>query len=89
MIDFDEPEDPSWLQDLDRIEVDNLHRAYRDGGNDALIKAWRDLYFKDVQQFIRVASAYDPGRIRPVKEAFEDAGFTLQDLIELAKNKRH
>jgi hypothetical protein len=69
------------------MEVNNLRRAYN-GGNDALIKAWRDLYFKDVQQFIRVACAYDPRRIRPVKEAFEDAGFTFQDLIELAKKKQ-
>jgi hypothetical protein len=88
MIDSNEPENPSWWQDLDWIEVSNLRRAYRNGGKDALINAWRDLYFKDVQQFIRVACAYDPDRIRPIKEAFEDAGFTFQDLIELARKKQ-
>lgn len=87
MTEFDKPEDPTWLRDLDWIEVNHLRRAYKDGGKDTLIKAWRDLYFKDVQQFIRVACAYDPGRIRPIKDAFEDAGFTFQDLIQLAEKK--
>jgi hypothetical protein len=89
MADSDEPEDPSWLGDLDWIEVNKLRHAYKDVGEDALVKAWRDLYCKDVQQFIRVACAYDPGHIRRIKEAFEDAGFTFQDLIELAKQQQH
>ncbi len=87
MIDS-EPEDPTWLRDLDWIEVNKLRRAYKDGGEDALTKTWRDLYFKDVQQFIRVACAYDPGRIRCIKEAFEDAVFTFQHLIELTRKKQ-
>ena len=88
MTDDDELEDPSWLEDLDWIEVNKLRRAYKDGGEDLLKKAWRDLYFKDVRQFVRVACAYDPDRIRPIKDAFEDAGYTLQDLVELAKKKQ-
>ena len=89
MTDDDEPEDPSWLKDHDWIEVKKLRRAYKEGGADALVKAWGNLYRKDVQQFIRVACAYDPGRIRRIKEAFEDSGYTFQDLIELAKKKQH
>jgi hypothetical protein len=60
MTEFDEPEEPSWLHDLDWVEVNKLRRAYKDGGDDALEKAWKDLLEKDVLQFARVACAYAP-----------------------------
>jgi len=87
--DEDLVEDPSWLKDHDWIEVNKLRRAYEDGGEDALVKAWGDLYRKDLDQFTRVACAFDPGHIRRIKEAFEDTGYTSQDLIELTRKKQH
>ena len=90
MTEFDEPEEPSWLHDLDWVEVNKLRRACKDGGDDALEKAWKDLLEKDVLQFARVACAYAPDSLpRRLKDAFEDAGYTLQELIELAKKKQH
>jgi hypothetical protein len=82
-------EDPSWLKDHDWIEVNNLRRAYEDGGKDALVKAWAHLYRKDFDQFTRVACAVDPGHLRRIRDAVENAGYTFQDLIELAKKKQH
>ena len=59
-----------------------------DGGDDALDKAWRDLLEKDVLQFARVACAYAPDSMpQRINEAVEDAGYTFQKLIELAKNR--
>jgi len=82
-------EDPSWLKDHDWIEVNKLRRAYEDGGDDALVKAWGDLYRKDLAQFSRVACAFDRGHLRRIRDAVENAGYTFQDLIELAKKKQH
>jgi hypothetical protein len=90
MTEDDEPEDPSWLHDLDWPEVNKLRKAYKDGGASALEKAWRDLLEKDALQFARVACAYNPDHVpQHIKEAIEDAGYTLQELIELAKKKQH
>jgi len=45
MIDHDDLlEDRSWLKDQDWIEVNKRRRAYEEGGDDALVKAWGDLY---------------------------------------------
>ena len=90
MTDFDEPKDPSWLRDLDWVELDRLQRAYKDGGEDALEAACRDLMNKDMHQFARIACAYMPDQIpQRIKEALEDDGYTLQELIELAKKRQH
>jgi hypothetical protein len=90
MTDFDEPKDPSWLRDLDWVELDRLQRAYKDGGEDALEAACRDLMNKDMHQFARIAYAYMPDQIpQRIKEALEDDGYTLQELIELAKKRQH
>jgi hypothetical protein len=82
-------EDPSWLKDHDWIEVNKLRRAYEDGGRDGLVKAWADLYRKDFDQFTRVACAFDPDHRRRIRDAVENAGYTFQDLIALAKKKQH
>jgi hypothetical protein len=82
-------EDPSWLKDHDWIEVNKLRHAYEDGGDDALVKAWGDLYRKDLAQFSRVACAFDPDHMRRIRDAVENAGYTWQELIELAKKKQH
>src|SRR5262249_5242611 len=90
MTEFDDPEDPSWLHDLDWIEVNNLRRAYKEGGDDALDRAWRDLLDKDAIQFARVACAYMPDNMpQRIKEAVEKSGYTLQELIDLAKKRQH
>jgi len=90
MTELDEPQDPSWLKDLDWVEVNKLRRAYKKGGDDALLKAWRELMDKDSLQFARVACAYDPHYMpRRIKKAVEDAGYTFQDLIALAKKVQH
>jgi hypothetical protein len=90
MPDFDEPTDPSWLRDLDWVELNKLQRAYKDGGEDALEAACRDLMNKDMHQFARIACAYMPDQIpQRIKEALEDDGYTLQELIELAKKRQH
>jgi hypothetical protein len=91
MTEDDEPEDPSWLHDLDWPEVNKLRKAYKDGGDSALEKAWRDLLEKDALQFARVACAYDPDRMPTrIRDTIEDTtGHTLQELIELAKKKQH
>jgi len=90
MTDFDEPKDPSWLRDLDWVELDRLQRAYKDGGEDALEAACRDLMNKDMHQFARIACAYMPDQMpQRIKEALEDDGYSLQELIELAKKRQH
>ncbi|MGB8629181.1 MAG: hypothetical protein WCD69_07300 [Xanthobacteraceae bacterium] len=82
----DEPEDSSWLQDHDWLELNKLLRAYKDGGDEAIKKAFRDLLEKDALQFARVACAYDLNRTpQQFKDAIEDTGYTFQELIELAK----
>jgi hypothetical protein len=41
-------------------------------------------------QFARVACAYDPEHMpQRIKDAVEDAGYTFQELIELAKKRQH
>jgi hypothetical protein len=75
--DHDEPEDPPWLRDHDWLELNKLFHAYQDGGDEAVKKAFRDLLEKD---------AYNPSRMpQQFKDAIEDAGYTFQELIELAK----
>ena len=71
------------------IEVNKLRRAYKDGGVDALVKASADLYRKDLDQFNRVACAFDPGHMRRIRDAVENAGYTFQGLSELAKKKQY
>jgi hypothetical protein len=86
----DEPRDSTWLKDLDWVEVNKLRRAYKDGGDKAVEKAWKDLLKKDAMQFARVACAYDPEHMpQRIKDAVEDAGYTFQELIELAKKRQH
>ena len=88
MPDFDEPTDPSWLRDLDWVELNKLQRAYKDGGEDALEAACRDLMNKDMHQFARIACAYMPDQMpQRIKEALEDDGYTIQEFIELAKRQ--
>ena len=49
-----------------------------------------DLLEKDVLQFARVACAYDPDHMpQHLKGAVEEAGYTFQELIGLAKKKQH
>jgi hypothetical protein len=71
----------------DRLRVGDLcccrvHRRIRD---------WLSaLLEKDVLQFARVACAYAPDSMpQRINEAVEDAGYTLQKLIELAKKRQH
>jgi hypothetical protein len=90
MTDFDEPKDPSLLWDLDWVEINKLRRAYKDGGDDALEGACRDLMNKNMHQFARIACAYMPDQMpQRIKDALEDDGYTLQELIELAKKRQH
>jgi hypothetical protein len=90
MSDLGEPEDPSWLTDLDWLEVNKLRRAYEDGGEKALDKALRDLFEKDMPQFVRISFAYGAEDLEGrIKDAIEDAGYTFQEFIELAKKKQH
>ena len=82
----DEPEDPSWLRDHDWLELNKLLHAYKDGGDEAVKKAFRDLLEKDALQFARVECAYNPSRMpQQFKDAIEDTGYTFQELIELPK----
>jgi hypothetical protein len=86
MIEDNEPEDPSWLWDHDWLELNKLLHAYKDGGDEAVKKAFRDLFEKDALQFARVACAYNPSRMpQQFKDAIEAAGYTFQELIALAK----
>ena len=90
MPDLGEPEDPSWLTDLDWLEVNKLRRAYEDGGEGALDKALQDLFQNDALQFFRISCAYDPDEMpQRIKDTIENAGYTFQDLIDLAKKKQH
>ena len=76
---FDEPQDPSWLLAFDWVELNKLHRAYKDGGDDALEGACRDLMNNDLLQFARIACAYMPDHMpQRIKDALEDDGYTLQ-----------
>jgi hypothetical protein len=83
------PEDPSWLRDRDWVEVNKLRHAFKGGGGKALAKAWNDLLDKDALQFSRVMCAYFPDRARHIEDAIEERGYTLQELTELAKKRRH
>ena len=90
MTEDDEQEDPSWLKDLDWVEVNKLRQAYDAGGEKALKKAMHDLLNKDAMQFARVMFAYLPDRgPKAVEDALEAMGYTLQELVELAKKKQH
>ena len=90
MTDFDEPQDPSWLLAFDWVELNKLQRVYKDGGDDALEGACRDLMNNDVLQFARIACACMPDHMpQRIKDALEDDGYTLQELIELAKKRQH
>jgi hypothetical protein len=90
MVLDDEPEDPSLLLDHDWLEINKLRQAYKDGGDKALEKAILSLLEKDVLQFARVACAYDPDHMpQHLKDAVEEAGYTFQELIGLAKKKQH
>jgi hypothetical protein len=62
MTDFDEPKDPSWLRALDWVQLNKLQRAYKDGGDDALDGACRDLMNEDMLLFARIVCAYMPCR---------------------------
>jgi hypothetical protein len=65
-----------------------LERAYKDGGDGALEEACRDLMNNDLQQFARIACAYLPDHMpQRIKDVLEDDGFTLQELIELARGR--
>jgi hypothetical protein len=90
MTNEDDPADPSWLRDLDWIELNKLRRAYDTGGEEELDKAIHDLMRRDPLQFARVACAYDPKNMpQRIKDAVEETGYTFQELIELAKKKQH
>jgi hypothetical protein len=89
MTDDDQPADTSRLTDLDRLEVNRLRKAYKDGGSSALAKAWGELMDKDFAQSTRVACALIPEHRQDVEDALERAGYTVQELIELAKKKQH
>ena len=90
MAEFNEPKDPSWLRDLDWIQLNKLQCAHQDGGDDALERACRDLMDKDALQFARIVCAYMPDEMpQRVKDALEDDGCTFEELIELAKKKQH
>ena len=83
MTDFDGPKDPSWLLAFDWVQLNKLHRAYKDGGDDALEGACRDLMNNDLLQFARIACAYMPDHMpQRIKGTLEDDGYTLQGLIE-------
>jgi hypothetical protein len=86
MTDFDEPKNPSWLRAFDWLQLNKLQRAYKDGGDDALEGECRDLMNKDLLQFARIVCAYMPDQMpQRIKDALEDDGYTLQQLIELAE----
>ena len=90
MTDFDEPEDPSWLRALDGVQLYKLQRAYKDGGDNALEGACRDLTNEDMLQFARIGCAYMPDQMsQRIKDAVEDDVYTFQQLIELAKKRQH
>jgi hypothetical protein len=86
MTDFDEPKNPSCLWAFDWLQLNKLQRAYKDGGDDALEGECRDLMNKDLLQFARIVCAYMPDQMpQRIKDALEDDGYTLQQLIELAE----
>ena len=90
MTDFGKPKDPEWLRAIDWLRLSKLERAYKDGGDDALKVACRDLMNNDLLQFARIACAYLPDHMpQHIKDGLEDDGFTLQELIELAKKRQH
>ena len=84
---LDEPIEPSWLRDLDWPEVNKLRRAYADGGDQALEKAWRGLLEKDALQCFRVTCAYKPESMEYIEDVLEAHGYTMQQLMELAEKK--
>ena len=89
MTEGGEPEDPSGLRDLDWVEVNKLRRAYKEGGKKAVKKAWRDLLEKDVVRFTRVGCAYWPdGMPKVLEDALEAMGYTMRELIDLAKKRQ-
>jgi hypothetical protein len=80
----------SGCNDFDWLEVNKLRKVYKCGGRPALVKAWGELKDKDPLQFALIACAYNPDHMpQRIKDAIEDAGYTLQELIELAKKRQH
>jgi hypothetical protein len=91
MTDFNEqPKAPSWLRDVDWIQLNKLQCTHKEGGDDALERACRDLMDQDALQFARIVCAYMPDEVpQRVKDALEDDGCTFEELIELAKKSQH
>lgn len=85
---FDEPIEPSWLGDLDWPEFNKLRRAYADGGEKALKKAWLGLLEKDALQCFRVTCAYNPDSMKYIEDVLDAHGYTMRQLIDLAKKKQ-
>ena len=51
-------------------------------------KAWRDLLEKDLLQFTRVGCAYfTTGMPKVLEDALEAMGYTMRELIDLAKKQ--
>jgi hypothetical protein len=63
-----------------------LRRAYKDGGKDALVKAWADLYRKNFDKIIRVACAFDPDHMQRIRDAVKTLVTPLKNW-SLAKKK--
>lgn len=84
---LDEPMEPSWLGDLDWPELNKLRRAYAEGGEKALKKAWHGLLEKDALQCFRVTCAYNPDAMKYIEDVLDAHGYTMRQLIDLAKKK--
>ena len=77
------PDDPFEVVDS---KINNLRRAYEDGGKKALSKAMAELAKNDAVSFVTVAGAFFPEMIREaLKDAMAAAGITEDDLREFVR----
>jgi hypothetical protein len=74
------------LTDADWAVVNNLRRAYAEGGTKSLSGAVNQLVNGDVKRCLRVMAAFLPKEVRQtLKDVMAEQGLTEEDLRELLR----
>jgi hypothetical protein len=78
----------SMLRDADWAEINKLSRAFKNGGERALKKAYRELA-EHPSRWVRVFGAFFPNKLREIlRDKMTEVGITDDDLIELDRKLR-
>lgn len=81
-----EPVDTSHLTDADWAAINDLKRAYSDGGAKALSVAMGKIAEEDPIRYLNVIGAYFPEMLaETIKDSIAEAGMTEEDIRELVR----